>query len=83
MKKCFHSHFHASFHEFFYDRELKQQICYSFTMLFPYMFLIHLKWWSGSFRLHQVFPILMVQMFFPQIQQAPGPNFRKVGKSLL
>ena len=24
----------------------------------------------------------MVQILFPQIQQAPGPNFRKVGKSL-
>ena len=24
----------------------------------------------------------MVQMFFSQIQQAPGPDFRKVGKSL-
>ena len=24
------------------------------------MVLVHLKWRSGSFRLHQVFPILMV-----------------------
>ena len=24
----------------------------------------------------------MAQMLFPQIQQASGPNFRKVGKSL-
>ena len=65
----------------FYDGKLKQQIYYSFTLLIPYMFLFHLKWWSGCFRLHQVFPILMIQMF-SQIQQAPGPDFRKVGKSL-
>ena len=25
----------------------------------------------------------MVQMLYTQIQQAPGPNFRKVGKSML
>ena len=31
---------------------------------------------------YQIFPILMIQMFFSQIQQATGPNFRKVGKSL-
>ena len=31
---------------------------------------------------YQFFPILMVQMLFPRIQQAPGPNFRTVGKSL-
>ena len=43
------------------------------------MVLIHLKWWSSSLRLHQVFPILIVQMLFP----APGPDFRKVGKFLL
>ena len=34
------------------------------------------------FRLHEVFPIFMVQMRFSQIQQAPGPDFRKVRKSL-
>ena len=32
------------------------------------------------FRQYQFFPILMVQMLFPQIQQAPGPVFRMVGK---
>ena len=26
---------------------------------------------------YQFFPILMVQMLFPQIQQAPGPGFQK------
>ena len=28
-------------------------------------FLIHFKWWYSSFRLHQIFPILIVQMLFP------------------
>ena len=32
---------------------------------------------------YQFFQNLMVQMFFSQIQQAPGPDFRMVGKSLL
>ena len=32
---------------------------------------------------YQFFPILMVQMLFSQIQQAPGPDFRMVGKSLI
>ena len=50
--------------------------------LYTAMVLINLKWRSSSFRLHQVFPTLMVQMIFFQIQQAPGPYFRKVGKSL-
>ena len=45
--------------------------------------LINLKWWSCSFELHQVFPTLMVQMIFSQIQMAPGPDFREVGKSFL
>ena len=52
---------------------LKQQICYSFVLC-----LMDLKWWSISFRLHQNFPILMVQMLF--FQNLTG--FRKVGKSL-
>ena len=37
----------------------------------------NLKW-----RPNLVFPILMAQMIFSQFQQAPGPDFRKVGKSL-
>ena len=32
-----------------------------------------LKWISRSFKQNQVFPVLMVQMIFPQIQQASGP----------
>ena len=35
-----------------------------------------LKWRSSSL----VFPILIAQMIFLQIQQAPGPDFRKVRK---
>ena len=68
----------------FYDGQLKQQLCYSFTLLINFLypwFLINLKWWSSSFRQHQVFPTLMVEIF-SAIQQAPGPDFRKVGKSL-
>ena len=65
-----------------FDWQLKQQICEALDYLFLKWLLIHLKWWSSSFRPYQIFPIFMVQMFFPQIQQAPGPNFRKVGKSL-
>ena len=33
---CFHSHFYANFREFS-DVQLKQQICYSFTLLISYM----------------------------------------------
>ena len=58
----------------FYGGQLKQL----YTANFLYGFLIHLKWWSSS-----SFPNLMVKMLPPpQIQQAPGPDFRKVGKSL-
>ena len=54
---------------------------YTANFLYPW-FLINLKWRSSSFRLHQVFTTLMVQMIFFQIQQAPGPDFIKVGKPL-
>ena len=77
MKTCFHSHFYANFHEI-YEGQLKQQICYSFIMLI----LIYLKWRPSSFRQYQFFPIVMVQMLLYQIQQAPGPDFRMVGKCL-
>ena len=63
----------------FYDGKVEQQICYSFTL--PWI-LNQFKMVVHSFRLHQVFPTLMVSMIFSQIQQAPGPDFRKVGKSL-
>ena len=38
------------------------------------MVLIHLEWHSSTFD--------GPNAFFPQIQQAPGPNFKKVEKSL-
>ena len=57
--------------------KLKQQICYSFTLLIPYMFLTHLKWQSDSFRLHQVFQILMVQMLFPPNSTGHWPWLQK------
>ena len=54
---------------------------YNANFLNPW-FSINLKLRSRSFRLRQVFQTLMVKMHFSQIQQAPGPDFRKVGKSL-
>ena len=33
-------------------------------------------------QLNAVFPNLMVRLLFYQIQEAPGPNVRKTGKSL-
>ena len=69
---CFHSHFYANFMRF-YDGQFKQQICYSFTLLIPYTFLIHLKWWPGSFRLHQVFPIFP-NAFPPKFNRPLAPT---------
>ena len=60
----------------FYDEKLKLQICYSFTLLIPKMFFIHLKWRSGCFRPHQVLQILMVQVFFPN-STGPWPRLQK------
>ena len=57
----------------FYEWQLKQHL------IFPWS-LINLKLKSSSLRLHQVFPTLMVQILFSQIQQVP--DFRKVGKFL-
>ena len=62
----------------YYNGQLKQQICYSFTLLFnTNMVLINLKWQSSSFRLHQVFPILMVQMLFSINSTGPWPRLQK------
>ena len=66
---CFHSHFYANFHEF-YEGQL---MCYNFILLFN-LFKMAVQ--------YNFSPILMVQMLFSQIQQAPGPDFRMVGKSL-
>ena len=42
----------------------------------------YLVWRSCSFRQNKYTRILMAQMLFSQIQQAPDQNFGKVGKSL-
>ena len=55
---------------------------YTANFCYPW-FLINLKWWSSSFGLHQVFPNFDGPNDISQIQQAPGPDFRKVGKSLI
>ena len=59
---------------------------YAASFLYGFYFIL-LKWQSSSFRLHQnpnfLSTILMAQMICSQIQQAPGPDPRKVGKSLL
>ena len=57
-----------------YDGQLKQQICYSysFTQLIFIWFLNHLKWQFSSCFFSPKF----------QIQQAPGDNFIKAGKSM-
>ena len=73
MKTCF-VHIFMQIFMSFYDGKLKQQICYSFTLLSLYMFLSQLKWRSGCFRLHQVFPILMVQAFFPKFNRPLAPT---------
>ena len=56
----------------YFGGQLKQQIFYSFILLISYIwFIILFKW------LYKVFPILMVEMFCSQIQQAPGPTSEK------
>ena len=59
----------------FYDGLLKQQICYSLTLLISYGFRSNLKWRSSSFRLHQIFPILTDKMLFPPNSTGPWPQF--------
>ena len=69
----------------FCEGQLKQHNVlqlYTANIFNSYIVFNPLKWHSSSFRRHRMFPILMVQMFFSQIQQAPGPDFRKVEKSL-
>ena len=56
-----------------FNRPLKQQICYSFTLLISYMVYIDLIWWSSSFRLRQIFPILMVPMLFHKFNRPLAP----------
>ena len=42
----------------------------------------HLEWWSSSFRLHQIFPILIVQIHFFPNSTGTWPQLQKVGESL-
>ena len=74
-----HENLHQNVNEY-----IKATILYTANVLvcFLLFFVIHLKWRSSSFRLHQIFKILMVQMTFAQIQWAPDPDLRKVGNSL-
>ena len=53
-------HFYAIFREFLWWA-IKATNMLQLTLLNFYMVL---KWWSSSLRMHQVFPILMVQMLF-------------------
>ena len=89
---CFHSHFYANFHYMFsftflckFSWAFKKAIKATNALhcLFLICFLIHLQWPTISFRQHQIFLILMRQILYSQIQQALGPDFRKVGKPLM
>ena len=77
----FYSHFMQFYYEFLWWAIKATNI--NMLQLYSshfYMVLINLKWWFNYFRLHQVFPILMVQML-----SHPPPklyDFREVGKSL-
>ena len=67
----------------FPDGPLKQQICYSFTLLISYMVYNPFKMVVHFFHTASNFPNSDgPNAFFPQIQQAPGRNFRKAGKAL-
>ena len=68
-----HENLHQNVNEY-----IKATMLYTANFLYA-LFSIHLKWWSSSFRLHQIFQILMIQMFFAQ---SPWPDLRKVGNSL-
>ena len=61
----------------FYEGQMLQL----YTANFLYGF-IPLKWQSILFKTALNFTNLMTQMIFSQIQQAPGPDSRKVEKSL-
>ena len=69
--------FNENFHVF-YEGQLKQQICYSFKLLISNIHHFNLKWWQFFYTYCIKFShFLVVQNLFSQIQQAPGPNFRK------
>ena len=60
------------FMSFFYDGQLKQQICYSFIQLISYMGFNPFKWRSSSFRQHKDGPNA-----FPPKQTGPWPRLQK------
>ena len=73
-------HIFMQFFMSFYEGQFKQQLCYSFILLISHMVFNPLE--NGVPVLLdciKIFPSLMVQMLFSQSQQAPVPNFRKVG----
>ena len=61
----------------FNEGQLKQQICYIFSLLISHMVFNPLKWQSSNIRLYQIFPILMVQMLFPPNSTGPWPQLQK------
>ena len=81
MKTSIHSHFYAIFHEFLWRAIKGTNRLQLYTANISYM-VFNPFWCFSSFRLHQIFQCLMIQLFFSQIQQAPCTYFRKVGKSL-
>ena len=62
--------------KFMIHRALSDKTYLSLGLLSP------LKW-SSFLPVNPVFPNLMVPLLFYQIQQAPGRNLRKTGKSLI
>ena len=73
MKACFHSHFFAIYREF-YEGQIKATNTLQLSTANYNLFKMEVQ--------YEFFPILMVQMLFPQNQQVPGHNFSTEGKSL-
>ena len=55
-------------------------IWHSLTLLVSYMVFNPFKMLVQFFKTASKLVILMIQIIFSQIQQAPGPDFRKIGK---
>ena len=67
----------------FYDGQLKQKICYSSTLLISFMLFNPFQMAVQFFKTVSNFPKFGGPNNFSKIQQAPGPDFRQVGKSLI
>ena len=65
----------------FNEGQLKQQICYSVKLLISHMVFNPIRMAFQFFKIASNFPKFDGPNAFP-LQQAPGPNFRKVGKPL-